>query len=378
MINVDFFLKDRDRTTSNIVVIGSSGSGKSYALKKLLLNSYLDGVKIVIIDFESEYTEMAKKIDNSKLIDCSGGFGENVAKINPLQISPIYENNDDEFVIGKSELSIHIHFLQTFFQLYYPDMTTRESAILNEILEELYSNFNIHWNTRVINFKNTDFPIMEDLYNLLIKKSKEKLEDIEIDNLKNIVRSLAIGSDSDSFNGYTSVETDSNFIVLDTHMIQSTNTRLRRTQYFNILRFCQDIAFKDKNEKVFIVCDEAHILCDEKNPEALDFLKNMSKRARKYESGIIVATQSIIDFLHDGIKEYGQALFDNSTYKLLMGMDGKNLEQAEKLFNLNQAQKNILASKIKGQGLFIIGTVPVFIRVTAFTWEKQFLIGGGR
>lgn len=376
MITLDFFKKDKDRTNSNIVIIGTSGGGKSYATKKILLNEYLNGAKIIIIDPESEYADMSKKIDNSKWIDCSGGYGENVGRINPLQVSPLPVDDDDD--TKKSELALHFHTLMTFFQLYYPELTSMEIAKLNEVLEELYKNFNIDWETNISKLQNEDFPIMKDLYELLSKKYEENKGDKEIKTLTSVIRNMAIGADSEMFNGYTTIETNSNFIVLDTHSIQGANDRIKRCQYFNILRFCQNIAFRDRNERVFVACDEAYLLVDPKVPQSLEFLRNFSKRARKYECGLIVITQSIIDFLDDSVKQYGQALFDNATYKLFLGMDGRNLQNAQELWNLNKEESNILSSKIKGQGLLFVGSGRLFIRIVGQNFEQKFLTGGGR
>lgn len=388
MIALDSFKKENDRTNSNWVICGTSGGGKSFATKKILLNEWLSGSKIIIIDPEKEYKEMCKQIEQSKWIDCSGGRGLNVGRINPLQVSPLaeIEEDDEEYTGRKSALSIHFQNLFTFFNLYFKgELTMQQNAILSAVLTELYKSFNIDWDTDITKLQNNDFPIMQDLYNLLLKYSKEFEESPKNKNKENVyeelaavVREMAIGSDSDMFNGYTTIETDSSFIVLDTYSIQGAKDNVKRCQYFNMLRFCQDIAFKDRKERCIVACDEAYLLVDPKVPQSIEFLRNFSKRARKYECGLIVITQSIIDFLGDSVKQYGQALFDNATYKLFLGMDGRNLEQASELWNLNSQEKNILAAKVKGQGLLFIGASRLLLRVKGEKFELPFLTGGGR
>lgn len=196
MIAIDPFYKSADRTNSNFAIVGQSGGGKSYAVKKIILNEYVSGTKIAIIDPENEYKDMCKKIEGSKWIDCSGGIGKNVGRINPLQVYNL-STIDLEDEGKKSALSLHFQNLGTFFSLYFKNqLSVRVTAILNETLEELYRNFNITWETDISLLNNTDFPIMEDLYNLLIEKQKlimsNKKEDYE--NLASIIRELAIRS----------------------------------------------------------------------------------------------------------------------------------------------------------------------------------------
>ena len=98
-------------------------------------------------------------------------------------------------------------------------------------------------------------------------------------------------------------------------------------QYLNMLRYCEDMAFKNREEKCYVVCDEAYLLIDKKVPQALEFMRNFSKRCRKYECGLITISQNILDFLAEEIKQYGQAILDNSTYKFFFGTDRTRLRR---------------------------------------------------
>lgn len=143
-----------------------------------MLNEYLNGTKIWIIDPESEYRPICKLL-GGKWIDCSGGEGKYVGRINPLQINPVptsgFDDEDDsEYNTQKSALALHLDFLSTFFKLYYPEITSLEMSLLNETLEELYKNFKIDYETDISNKKPKEFPIMKDLYELLENKVKRK------------------------------------------------------------------------------------------------------------------------------------------------------------------------------------------------------------
>lgn len=381
MIALDPFKKDGDRTNSNFAIVGTSGSGKSYATKKIILNEYISGTKIMIIDPENEYKDMCNKIEDSRWIDCSGGIGK-VGRINPLQVYNLATIDIEDEDNKKSPLALHFQNLGTFFSLYFKDqLSVRITAILNEALEELYKNFGIEWDTDTSLLKNEQFPIMKDLYDLLMLKRESTTDErrkTDYEDLSSIIRELAIGADSQMFNGYTTIEADSKFIVLDTSNMEGSKTNVKSCQYFNMLRFCQNEAFKDRNERFMVVADEAYLLLDPKVPQATEFLRNFSKRARKYECGLMVITQSIIDFLAENIKQYGQALFDNATYRLYFGMDGKNLQQAKELWEFTVEETNLLSNKIRGQCLLWLGSSRLLCRIKGQPWEQPFLTGGGK
>lgn len=318
-IILDTFIKSPDRPNSNITISGSSGSGKSYLAKKIMLNEWLNGTKLYILDPESEYKTMCKEI-GGKWIDCSGGKGKNVGRINPLQVNKLptnIEDEDDEYSSTKSALALHMDFLTAFFKLYFPEITSFQISLLMEILEELYRNFNIDYDTDINYISKEKFPIMVDLYNLLEEKVKNhniKHRD-EIEVIKSIVRSLAIGHNAEIFNGYTTIEEDNDFLCLDIYSLQGASANIKSCQYLNMLRYCEDMAFRNREEKCYVVCDEAYLLIDKKVPQAIEFMRNFSKRCRKYECGLITISQNILDFTADEIKQYGQAILDNSTYK---------------------------------------------------------------
>lgn len=275
----------------------------------------------MIIDPESEVRPLCKAI-GGKWIDCSGGTGEKVGRINPLQINPLPEKVDfdeeeeTEYASSKSALALHLDFLTTFFKLYYPEITTIQNSLLMEVLEELYKKFEIDYATDISTIKNEKFPIMIDLFNLLkMKCEKEIQHKREMEDLTSIIRGLAIGQYSEVFNGSTTVKVDSDFVCLDVYSLQGSSENVKRCQYFNILRYCQNLAFKDRNERFYVVCDEAYLLIDRKVPQTIEFLRNFCKRARKYEAGLITISQGMIDFLSPEIRQYGEALLQNATYK---------------------------------------------------------------
>jgi len=306
-----------------------------------------------------------------------------------LQIKdvPLDDDEEKEKVFkdegkGLGAMALHFQSLRTFFKLLFPELTSIQVALLEETLEELYNSFDIYWNTDISSFKNIDFPIMYDLYELINKKTKNvygnaKKQDYEI--LQSLIRTIAVGADSALFNGYTSIQTKTNFVCLDTHNLQNASERVKKAQYFNILTYCWELMSKDREEKTMLVCDEAYLLIDPQVPQSLVFLRNIAKRCRKYEGSLCIISHSIVDFLDESVKMYGQAILDMATYKVLMGTDGKNLEETTELFKLSEYQADFLYAKKRGYAIFIIGAYRILVKFDIFPYEfTYFGKAGGR
>lgn len=386
IILIDTWLRGGDRTNSNWTILGAPGVGKSATVKHIFLNEYSQGTKIIIIDPEREYRDMCKNLEG-QWINCGGGTG---GRINPLQVKDVPKDEDDEEDVlykdegkGMSMLALHFQTLRTFFKLYLKDLDDIDQAMLEETLEELYKIHGITWDTDTSKIPNEQYPIMEDLYNLLISKlssndftdkKKERYEKLSL-----LLRRAAVGADSALWNGHTTIEAKSDFIVLDTHDLQEADDTIKRTQYFNILTWAWQQLSKDREEKILLGVDEAYLIVDPEVPQALQFLRNVSKRIRKYTGGLAVITHSVIDFLDSSVRRHGQALLDNPCFKFFMGADGKNLEELTNLMDLTEAEQEMLAKKKRGHGLLIAGSKRIHAKVELADFELEiFGKGGGK
>lgn len=59
----------------------------------------------------------------------------------------------------------------------------------------------------------------------------------------------------------------------------------------------------------------------------------------------MIISQNLVDFLAPEIRQYGQTILDNSTYKFFFGTDGQDLVEIVKIYNLNQDEKAIISQK---------------------------------
>lgn len=441
---VDQWRRFKDRVNSNWTIFGVPGVGKSTLLKLLTEKTYALGTKFICFDPEKEYKGLAKHpYINGDIIDCAGG---STGRINPLQIRPAPRVTEEDLEEGErledyyefddsngiSDMALHIQQLRTFFLLYFgrKAFTAGIKTVLEECLIELYNDFNITWDTDITKLKNTDFPIMENLYEKVkskvimpdkkditinfncnvdvdklynpdgtasseyikfLKDIKEELKNALIEKeeitqhksnlyeeLSILLYSIGVGADRQIWNGHTTIDPKTDFIVLDVSNLLETDENVRKAQFFNLQMWAWQEMSKDRTEKVIFSVDEGYLFVDPEYPDLMKYMRNISKRDRKYEGGLWFITHSLVDILDPAVKLYSQAIIDNSCYKFLMGCDGKNLEEIKNLFNLSDREEAILSSKNRGEGVFIAGSTRVNLQVDVMDefMEMQGKAGG--
>ena len=381
---IDTWKRGSDRTNSNMTFMGEPGSGKSTALKHIAISEYMRGTKLIFIDPHREFRDLTRNL-NGDWINCGGG---SKGMLNPLQIrtSPSDEDDEEEKFYqdegnGMGAMALHLKNLEVFFKLYIPSLIDRQVAILKSDLIELYNNFNIFWDTDTTVLKNTDYPMMKDLYDLILKKSKDEsnpyMKDYE--DLALLLKDIATGSDSFLWNGHTTISSKSRCICLDTKDLQNSSENIITTQYYSILQWTYEEITKDPKERVMLFCDEAYLMIDPENPQSIAFLRNAAKGVRKYEGSIVVVSHSVVDFLDPKVKMYGQALLDLATYKIIMGTDGKNLQETKNLYNLTEAEEELIAEKQRGKALMLIGSKRLSINFEIPEYKFSYMgEAGGR
>lgn len=117
---VDFDRRSEDKTTSNILILGNSGQGKSYLMKLLLTNLRESGKSVIVLDVEAEYEDLTEALGGCYVDFMSGKY-----VVNPLEPKAWSDGNDDDCdptapiaFRRVTRLSQHIAFLKDFFRAY--------------------------------------------------------------------------------------------------------------------------------------------------------------------------------------------------------------------------------------------------------------------
>lgn len=396
---VDFWVREGSRTNSNVTVLGRPGVGKSTIIKKMLMNEFARGTKIMIIDPEREYKDLCKNLEGD-WINC--GVGGDKGRINPFQIRSVPNDNDDEdedeeileeeraftpTIISPltnqavaGPLAMHFQVLRTFFKLYFGKEITRlDITYLELALESVFNEKEIFWNTDIKQLKNQDYPIMENLFYWLEKKVKAEPAKFIWEKLMMLTRPAAVGADSPLWNGPTTVEANSDFIVLDTHNLVDAAKEIQQAQYYNVLGWSWNKISFDRLQKCILAGDEFYLNVDPENPEVLKFARNTSKRIRKYEGALWVITHNMNDFMDPAVQRYGQSLLDNPVYKIIMGQGENDIQSLTKLMHLTEKEIETLQTGNRGEALFFAGNRRVHTTFEVSNEElAMFGKGGGR
>ena len=364
---IDFFKRDKERINSNMVVLGKSGSGKSFATKAILTNLASDNTKVFILDPEREYDILARNL-KGKVVDV-GSAKE--GRINPLQIVTSLEDETEE---GQNvSLSSHLQFLESFFKMILDGITNDALEVLNECIKELYEQFGINVKTKVEELEPNQFPIMQDLYNYVSKQYETAKDEYQRNNLK-IIRTYLNkfaegGRNSLLWNGFSTITAEENMIVFNFQtLLANGNNDLANAQMMLIIRWLNNeiIKNKDYNQKfntkrrVIVVIDEAHTFIDPKKDVALDFMFNLAKRIRKYEGMQIVITQNLKDFTGTpDIARKSTAIINASQYSLIFSLAPHDINDLvalyEKAGQINEKEQDIIVMNPRGKAFFMTG-----------------------
>ena len=242
----DLFHKNKTRPSSNLAIIASTGGGKSFTLKKMIINEINRGNRAILFDAEGEYQKLVTK-NKGEYIDLyssSGGI------INPLQVRflPSDREEKEDITIDKVNfedcpLAKHLGSLETFIKCAFEEIKESEVVVMLDMIEKLYKRFGITQHTKISSLEkleNTDYPIFR---NMITNPEQLKI----VDKLEILLDRFKVGTDAMLFNGYTSVNLDSDLIAFNVKdLLYSKNKRIITTQLVNLLTYLNNIIVSNK------------------------------------------------------------------------------------------------------------------------------------
>ena len=380
-IIVDFDRRSDDKTNSNILILGNSGQGKSYLLKLILTNTRMSGKSVICLDAEQEYEDLCNNLGGCYIDLMSGAF-----LINPLEPKEWSDNASEadadspEAFRKSTRLSQHISFLKDFFRV-YKDFDDAQIDALEILLTRLYGKFGITDNTDYDKLTSDDYPVMADLYAIVEseyqryeKGSKSLFTEDLLRELCLGLHSMCVGAESKFFNGHTNIS-DDRFIVFGVKGLMEANMKLKNAMLFNILSYMNHKLLTKGNTAASI--DELYLFLT--NLTAIEYIRNASKRVRKKDSSILLASQNIEDFLLPEIKEMTKPLFSIPTHQFLFNGGNVNPRDYMDALQLEESEYDLIKYPERGTCLFKCGNERYLLQVIAPEYKaKLFGNAGGR
>ena len=256
--------KESNRNNANMIILGTSGSGKSTAAKLMLRSHIRNGYQIVAIDPEGEISTMTEMY-GGQVIDL--GKGGAYGLINPLEIIMDADEEDVKNGLGYTVLNTTLQNLKAFMKYYSPDIEEDVLNMFSEVVQDTYARFGINFNSDFSKFTSKDFPIFQDVYATIVgrlramtEKTRERdiMERLEI-KIRPFTRELRY-----YFNGHTSINTDGDFLVFNIKELMNSDVNIRNALLFNVLKFAWGLCL-NPNVNTILSVDEAHVLLSAKN-----------------------------------------------------------------------------------------------------------------
>lgn len=387
---INFFRRDSERVNSNMMIIGKSGGGKSFAAKNLLANMAGDNSKIFVLDPEYEYAVLAENL-HGKVLDVGTGIE---GRINPFHITPSLKA--EEGIADQDDYASHLQFLEQYFRVILDGISSDAFEKVNSLVIEMYNNKGINSKTDLNTLKPEDFPIFDDLYKLVHEKvTKEKDEYLRrmYQIIETYVQKFATGGrNANLWNGPTTLETKENFCVFSFRsLLANQNSVLANAQMLLVLRYLNNeiIKNKDFNEmmgfgesdperrKIIVTVDEAHVFIDPKFPIALNFMEQLAKRIRKYDGMQIIITQNIKDFVGSAeIAKQSTAIINASQFTMILSLAPNDMTDLVELYRnaggINEDEQQTIVQANRGEAFLITSPLArTFLKIQAFDPIRQ-------
>lgn len=362
---VDLF-NTKMHKNANLVLLGTSGAGKTFTMQLLALRMRMRGIQGFII-------APIKGHEFRRACDRIGGEFIRIAPgsphcINIMEIrhtlSPEMELLDGiDYSETDSLLARKIQQLMTFFGLLIPDMSNEEEQMLDEALIKTYADFGInHDNASIYADRASNPPRMKPMP-ILGDLHKHLKANPMTARLAAIVSRFVTGS-AQSFNRATNVDLSNKYIVLD---LSELKGKLLPVGMFIALDYVWDQIKADRTKRKAIFIDEIwQLIGASSNRMAAEFCLEIFKVIRGYGGAAISATQDLSDFfsLDDG--KYGRAIINNSKNKIILNLEPDEARYVQETLKLTRTEVRAITQFERGEALVSSNNnkIPVVIRAS--------------
>ena len=354
---------------ANICIFGTSGAGKSFYTKLLILRYKLLGIKQYIIDPEREYNNLCNTL---KGIEIKIGPNSNTY-INVLEI------RRESLEEGESGyLATKIGKLIGFFNLIFGELNEEEKALIEDKLIETYKRKDINFDDKSLyietiknnkvkkHFKKPkDMPILEDLYNVLGEDERTKKFQIKL--IPFVKGSMKF------FNNISNIKLDNELIVADIYDLGEENLKYGMYLFTEIF---WDKIKENRNEKKAIYLDEIwRLIGVTSNKEVASFIYKIFKTIRKYGGSGVAITQDISDIFSLDNGTYGKSILNNSSIKTFFSLEEENIKILSEYSNLSEKEKVEIKSLKRGECLMFVGDDHILTKIECSDLEQKILEG---
>ena len=356
---------------ANMVILGTSGAGKTFTMQLLALRMRRKGIPVFIIAplKGHEYRRACENVGGSYILLAPGSkWGINIMEIRKMDYSVNELLDGPEQFSALAEKIQHLHIL---FWLMIPDMSYEERQLLDEAIILTYQQKGITFdNASLDDPENPDryreMPILEDVYDILVQAP-------ETARMAKIMRQEIFGS-AKNLNQQTNVELNNDYNVLDISRMTGT---MQTIVLFAALEYVWDRAKEDRTEEKAVFIDECWQLLSATSSEgsrmAGDFILEIFKTIRGYGGAAIGASQDLYDFLRADNGRFGKGIINNSKTKIILNLEEDEAVRVQDALHLSDAEIMEITHFERGTGLISTNNNNVIVDFKASPLEKELI-----
>lgn len=383
---LDFDIRSEEITNGNFCIVGVSGQGKTWLMKKIASQMIFSRHSVFLFDPDKDYVEPIRKLGGT-VINCASGS----IKINAFEVRKImadeeiekelqsedpegFEERADAFK-HKNVFYQHLSWLKEFYSVLFPEIKSKELDALMIFTQETYKEKGIDENTDFDTLHSDDYPIFTDLYKYIENCFKDKSYTTKhislelIDDLLLMLRDLYDGSLGYIFNGHTNIK-NSGIIDFDLNSLLMGSKNRMQAVIFNIMTYVWN-RIAQRKEKIVFGVDELSLLLDRKNPVIAQYLRDFSKRARKYGAIIGTATQQIQDVDDPEIRHITRPILANTSFKFLFYPDHSGIDVLKDMLKLTDGEIRCISKPKRGHCLLKAGDDKYYMSIGELPYEKE-------
>lgn len=369
---------DRFRLQSpHSIILGASGSGKSYAAKLEMLRALMDGMPVMVVDPDAECERLCAET-GGQFITIGPASPD---RINVLDFSHMADGEEDH-------LTAKIHsVIRLIGSMMNPSgegygLNAEQVEILDRLLREIYAEWGYTQDPRTqAQATKERMPIFSDVRARLERFVREHEHDPRKAQLMSeVVAAIGPyctgGAYGGLFDQHTTVELRAQFVVFNIKpLTQARDDHLLTLGMHSVLEFIYNAVMNKRvvlsGVRRLLFVDEAHVMM--RSPESASFLEDLARRARKCNVGLTVLTQAPEDFVRPD-RPQGRLIFDNASMLLVLRMKRRSLEVLQDLLGLDDVEVDLLSTRETGEGMIFAMNDRVWIDLHTASPEEHEMI----